>query len=63
MTLPNYNVPKEMGYTIRTKRYRYTEWVKIKNLGGHDFEPDWQNQVCHEELYDLDIDPQENVNI
>ena len=23
------NVPSEMGYTIRTARYRYTEWVYI----------------------------------
>jgi len=40
-----------MGYTMRTDRYRYTEW--------------WQHEtgeVLAQELYDHDVDPQENVN-
>jgi len=56
------NLPTEMGYTIRTEGYRYTEWVTIKFLGGLDYEPDWENPADHEELYDLEIDPQENLN-
>ena len=56
------NLPTQMGYSIRTEGYRYTEWVNIKFLGGLDYEPDWENPADHEELYDLEIDPQENVN-
>ena len=40
-----------MGYTMRTNRYRYTEW--------------WQREtgdVLARELYDHKRDPQENVN-
>ena len=56
------NIPTKMGYSIRTKGYRYTEWVNIKFLGGLEYEPDWENPADHEELYDLEIDPQENFN-
>ena len=42
--------------------YRYTEWVHIQFLGELDYEPDWDHPADHEELYDLEIDPQENVN-
>ena len=62
-TLPMRNVPTQMGYSMRTTKYRYTEWVKIKNLGGHAFVPEWDKPVAHEELYDLHIDPQENNNV
>ena len=55
-------LPTQMGYTIRMEGYRYTEWVNIKFLGGLDYEPDWENPADHEELYDLEIDPQENFN-
>ncbi len=44
-------VGRAMGYSMRTDRYRFTEWtVKGK---------DWQRV----ELYDHQTDPQENVNI
>ncbi len=40
-----------MGYTMRTKRFRYTEWQDKKT-----------REVMARELYDHDKDPQENVN-
>lgn len=46
-----------MGYTMRTKRYRYTEWVTFRDLT-----PQWQ-QVNARELYDHHIDPQESLNL
>ena len=55
-------LPTKMGYTIRMEGYRYTEWVHIKQLGNLEYEPEWDNPADHEELYDLQIDPQENVN-
>ncbi len=41
-----------MGNSIRTKRYRYTEWRNRKN-----------NELVAQELYDHTNDPQENVNV
>ena len=41
---------------------RYTEYVSIKHKEGWDYEPEFDNHVDHEELYDLTIDPQENFN-
>jgi arylsulfatase A-like enzyme len=40
-----------MGYTMRTKRFRYTEWQNRKT-----------KEVMARELYDHDTDPKENVN-
>ena len=40
-----------MGYTMRTKRFRYTEWKDRKT-----------GKVMARELYDHEKDPQENVN-
>ena len=40
-----------MGYTMRTERFRYTEWQNRKT-----------GAVLARELYDHDRDPQENVN-
>ena len=56
------NVNRRMGYVIRTDRYRYTEWVYIKHLGGHAYRPNWGRLAGKPELYDLEIDPQENIN-
>jgi len=42
-----------MGYTIRTERYRYTEWQDLKN----------SNKVIAEELYDHNKDPKESINV
>ena len=43
---------KVMGYTIRTERYRYTEWQDRES-----------GEVRAWELYDHQKDPQENVNV
>jgi arylsulfatase A-like enzyme len=42
---------KVMGYTMRTKRFRYTEWRDRKT-----------NKLMARELYDHEKDPQENIN-
>ncbi len=48
----SYNATKDpMGYTMRTDRYRYTEWIA----------PD--KKVVGVELYDQQADPQDNVNL
>jgi len=44
---------KLMGYTMRTDRYRLTQWV----------ERDDRDHVVATELYDHQTDPQENQNI
>ena len=40
-----------MGYTMRTDRYRYTEWMDRQS-----------REVKARELYDHQGDPQENIN-
>ena len=40
-----------MGYSMRTERFRYTEWQNRKT-----------GKVMARELYDHEKDPQENVN-
>jgi len=42
---------KIMGHTMRTERFRYTEWRDRKT-----------NELMARELYDHEKDPQENVN-
>ncbi|MDA0350306.1 MAG: sulfatase [Verrucomicrobia bacterium] len=52
---PNYpkgKMPESMGYTIRTDRFRYTEW--------RDFN---SGEIQARELYDHAIDPLETVNV
>ena len=49
--LSQYPRGKVMGYTMRTERFRYTEWRDRKS-----------NKVMARELYDHEKDPQENVN-
>ena len=46
-----YPRPEIMGYTMRTHRYRYTEWLSEKD-----------GRVLGRELYDHQADPLENVN-
>lgn len=48
-----------MGYSVTTKRYRYTEWVKF--LRKPVYKPDW-NTLIGTELYDHLVDPEENIN-
>ncbi|CAH1796282.1 unnamed protein product [Owenia fusiformis] len=47
-----------MGYSMRTDRYRYTEWVTFNTTTST---PDWDLMFANE-LYDHSIDPDENVN-
>jgi len=42
---------KIMGHTMRTERFRYTEWRNRKT-----------NELMARELYDHEKDPQENIN-
>ncbi len=44
--------PEFMGVSVRTPRYRYTEWRNFKT-----------GQVAASELYDHESDPEENTNI
>ncbi|XP_055932553.1 iduronate 2-sulfatase-like [Argiope bruennichi] len=48
-----------MGYSIRTTRFRYTEWVKFDK---EKFKPDWPT-IISRELYDHKQDPQEMNNV
>ena len=41
-----------MGYSMRTKRYKYVEWKNIDN-----------GELVARELFDHETDPQENINI
>lgn len=50
---------KVMGYSLRTLRHRYTEWVPFDI---HNFKPDWKYVIARE-LYDHQLDPAENMNI
>jgi hypothetical protein len=47
------NGKRLMGYSMRTDRYRFTKWVHA----------DDHSQVDAIELYDHQVDPQENTNI
>ena len=50
---------KVMGYSIRTESHLYTEWVGFK--GAPDFKPIWDD-FRGAELYELEVDPLENIN-
>ena len=41
-----------MGYSIRTEKHRYTEWVNWKS-----------KELAAIELYDHTVDPDENINV
>lgn len=47
-----------MGYSIRTERYRYTEWHKMNFKKGEK-----PGKVVACELYDYNKDPMEKVNV
>lgn len=52
---PNYprgHLPSTMGYSIRTERYRYTEWRDFRT-----------GRVRARELYDHNSDPLETINV
>ncbi|KAL4231270.1 hypothetical protein ACF0H5_008850 [Mactra antiquata] len=48
-----------MGYSMRTSKYRYTEWV---NFNHTSFKMDW-SKVHARELYDHNLDSEENNNL
>ena len=48
-----------MGYSMRTDRYRCTEWVAFE--GEPVYKPLWE-KVAGVELYDHKVDPEENRN-
>ncbi|ELU10885.1 hypothetical protein CAPTEDRAFT_33932, partial [Capitella teleta] len=48
-----------MGYSMRTRRYRYTEWPSFDAV---TMTPDW-NELHGVELYDHENDPDENQNV
>lgn len=50
---------KIMGYSIRTKRYRYTEWV---GFDATRFKINWK-KIYGRELYDHLIDVKEDLNL
>ena len=58
---PGTNIHRRMGYSLRTARYRYTEWVPLL-LDQTSYTADW-DKVRAAELYDLQMDPGENTNL
>jgi len=48
---------KIMGYSLRSKRYRYTVWVEWINRKID------ANKIVYEELYDYEKDPHETINV
>ncbi len=53
--------PNVMGYSIRTHRFRYTEWLRhAKHVPYQDL-PHWDKTLARE-LYDLKVDPDQNCN-
>lgn len=51
---------QSMGYSVRTSRYRYTEWVRFNIDTGEAL---WDQPLLGTELYDHMTDPQENKNL
>lgn len=49
-----------MGYSIRTRRYRYTLWMNNGYRSTQPFKKEW---IIGAELYDYDKDPLETVNV
>lgn len=70
-TLSSAGSGKGMGYSIRTDRYRYTEWWKTNGdygkFGSATYDPDASRVVASEasfvELYDYQNDPHESENL
>ena len=51
------------GYTVRTPQYRYSEYVNLLDDGLETQAPDWTSPEDWGELYDLNIDPMETINL
>lgn len=59
--LSQYPCPGQiMGYSIRTLRYRYTEWFNNDHKSDRAYDP---SCVVAQELYDYETDPLETKNI
>lgn len=57
-------IKKCMGYSIRTARYRYTEWITLEvGEDGLSYTQLWTELCDHAELYNLSTDPEENTNV
>ncbi len=55
--------PNGMGYSIRTERYRYTEWVVNAEWDGTNYShPAPGNEIVATELYDYKLDYEETRN-
>ncbi|CRK88537.1 CLUMA_CG002215, isoform A [Clunio marinus] len=50
---------KIMGYSIRSKQFRYTAWIKFNSK---KFKRNWR-KIYGEELYDHSFDDDENINL
>lgn len=50
-----------MGYTMRTDRYRYTEWPTFRYEPYYT--PNWNKDLSGVELYDYLLDPDEIFNV
>lgn len=50
---------KIMGYSMKTERYRYAEWVAFS---PDNFTADWR-RIYGRELYDHLLDPGEDMNL
>ncbi|SNR78044.1 Arylsulfatase A [Lutibacter agarilyticus] len=50
----------KMGYSIRTNRYRYTEW---HDEGYRSYTPYEEGRIIGRELYDYQVDPLETRNL
>ena len=48
----------KMGYSLRTKRYRYTQWMQWDHEKGIT-----NDRPIAVELYDYETDPLEKVNL
>ena len=55
-----YAAAKVMGYSLRTKKYRYTIWMKNDFRSTDHFD---EKLIVGEELYDYEADPLETINV
>jgi len=55
-----YPQQKALGYSIRTKRFRYTEWVEYPFTTEKTYS---EAKVVASEMYDYDLDPLETMSI
>ena len=57
------NVNTNIGYSVRTPQYRYSEYVRLQDPDQETQQPDWDSPVGWGELYDLFVDPDETNNL